>query len=110
MAQAVSRWPLIAEARVRGRSSSCGICGGQSGTGTSFSQCSSVSSVVTFHHCSILVYHRSISSEISLTKQHIIIPSVLVRGFISDLTLGRNRGNKEFSTTARFCCRFRRFG
>ena len=36
MAQAVSRQPLTAEARVRSRVSPCGICGGQSGTGTGF--------------------------------------------------------------------------
>jgi hypothetical protein len=29
LAQGVSSWPLTAEARVRGRVSSCGICGGQ---------------------------------------------------------------------------------
>jgi hypothetical protein len=34
VAQAVSRRPLTAEARVRSRVSPCGICGGQSGTGT----------------------------------------------------------------------------
>ena len=32
MAQALSRRPLTAEARVRSRVSPCGICGGQSGT------------------------------------------------------------------------------
>jgi hypothetical protein len=37
MAQAVSRRPLIAENRLRSRVSVCVICGGQSGTGTSFS-------------------------------------------------------------------------
>jgi hypothetical protein len=37
MAQAVSRQPLTAEARVRSRVSPCGICGGQCGTGTGFS-------------------------------------------------------------------------
>jgi hypothetical protein len=37
MAQAVSRRPLTAEARVRSRVSPCEICGGQSGTGTGFS-------------------------------------------------------------------------
>jgi hypothetical protein len=35
MAQAVIHRPLTVEARVRSRISPCGICGGQSGTGTS---------------------------------------------------------------------------
>ena len=38
MAEAISRRPLTAEARVRSRVSPCGICGGQSGTGTGFSR------------------------------------------------------------------------
>jgi hypothetical protein len=42
MAQAVSRRPLTAEARVRSRIIQCGICGGQSGTGTGFSLSTSV--------------------------------------------------------------------
>jgi hypothetical protein len=42
MTQVVSRRPLTAEARVRARVNSCGICGGQSGTGTGFSPSSSV--------------------------------------------------------------------
>jgi hypothetical protein len=37
MAQAVSRRPLTADARVRPRVNPCAICGGQSGTGTDFS-------------------------------------------------------------------------
>jgi hypothetical protein len=42
MAQAVSRQPLTADARVRALVNPCGICGGKSGTGTGFSQSSSV--------------------------------------------------------------------
>jgi hypothetical protein len=42
MAQAVSRRPLIAEARVRAQINLCGICGGQIDTGTGFSPSSSV--------------------------------------------------------------------
>jgi hypothetical protein len=42
MAQVVSHRPLTAEARVRARVNSCGICGGQSGTGTGLSPSSSV--------------------------------------------------------------------
>jgi hypothetical protein len=42
MAQAVSRRPLTAEARVRARVTPCGIWGKQSGTGTGFSSSSSV--------------------------------------------------------------------
>jgi hypothetical protein len=42
MAQAVSRRPLTAEARVRSRVSPCGICGVQSGNGTDFHPSTSV--------------------------------------------------------------------
>jgi hypothetical protein len=41
MDQVVSRRLLTAEARVRFRVNPCGICGGQSGTGTGFSPSSS---------------------------------------------------------------------
>jgi hypothetical protein len=42
MAQAVSRRPLTAETRLRSWVSPCGICGGQSGTGTGFFPSTSV--------------------------------------------------------------------
>jgi hypothetical protein len=42
MAQVVSSQPLTAEARVRARVNPCGLCGGQSGSGTGFSPSSSV--------------------------------------------------------------------
>jgi hypothetical protein len=45
MAQAVNRWSLTAEAWVRARFIPCGICGGQSGTGTGVSPSSSFSLV-----------------------------------------------------------------
>jgi hypothetical protein len=41
-AQAVSRRPLNTDARVRSRISLCGICGGQSCTGTGFSPSTSI--------------------------------------------------------------------
>jgi hypothetical protein len=58
MAQAVSRWPLTAETRVRARVDPCGIYGGQSGTGAGFSPSSSVSP------CQ---YHSTIAPYSSIT-------------------------------------------
>jgi hypothetical protein len=55
MAQAASRWPLTAEARLRAGSVNVGICGGQSGTWPDFSPLSFVfpcqyHSTVTLHN------------------------------------------------------------
>jgi hypothetical protein len=59
MVQAVSRWPLTAESRVRARVNACGICGGQSGIGTGFSLSSSV---FPCQYHSTVVLHIQISS------------------------------------------------
>jgi hypothetical protein len=48
MAQAVSRRPPTADFRVQSRVSPCGICVGQSGTGTGFSLS------ISFHRYSII--------------------------------------------------------
>jgi hypothetical protein len=57
MAQVVSRRPLTAEALVRALVNPCGICGGQSGTGTVFSPSSSF-----FFRVSISFHRRSLNS------------------------------------------------
>jgi hypothetical protein len=57
MAQVVSRRPLTAEAWVRARVNPCGICGGQSGTGTGFSQSSSVFPLSIYHSTVALQTH-----------------------------------------------------
>jgi hypothetical protein len=59
MAQAVSRQPLITEARVRAAIGPCGICGGQNGTGTGFSPSSSV---FPCQYYSTVALHIQISS------------------------------------------------
>jgi len=42
MVQAVSRWPVTAEVRIRSHSNSCEVNGGPSGTGTGFTPSTSV--------------------------------------------------------------------
>jgi hypothetical protein len=58
MAQVVSRRPLTAEAWVRARVNPCGICGGQSGTGTGFfSEFFGFPLSISFHRRSPNSYH-----------------------------------------------------
>jgi hypothetical protein len=57
MAQVISRRPLTAESRVRARVNPCGICGGQSGTGTGFPPSSSVFPLSIYHSTVALQTH-----------------------------------------------------
>jgi hypothetical protein len=56
MVQVISHWPLTAEAWVRVWVNPCGICGGQSGTGTGFSP-NSFPVNISFHRRSPNSYH-----------------------------------------------------
>jgi hypothetical protein len=70
MAQAVSRRPLTAEARVRSQFSPCGICSGQSGTGTGFSpEYFSFPLSISFHRCFITWKNEKIN-HLSLHLHH----------------------------------------
>jgi hypothetical protein len=79
MAQAISRRPLTAEARVRACVNPCEICGGKSGTGTGFSPSSSVfpcqyhSTIALHAHIIWGMNNMSASGSRSETKSHPII-------------------------------------
>jgi hypothetical protein len=84
MAQAVSRWPLTAEARVRTRVNPCGICGGQSGTGQVFSEyfvfpCKYHSTIAPYSSITAPWGVRSLWPRSTLSQ-----PRSSVRGFTSD--------------------------
>jgi hypothetical protein len=81
MAQAVSRWPLTAEARVLAWVDPCGICGGRSGTGAGFSPSSSV--LLCQYHSAIapfLSITAPMRCAIAPTEQRIITTWVLSQG------------------------------
>jgi hypothetical protein len=69
MAQAVSRRPLTAEARVQSRVSPCGICGAQSGTGTGFPTSTSVFPC-QFHSTGAPLHGRKEKLIIFITRSH----------------------------------------
>jgi hypothetical protein len=64
IAQVVSRRPLTAEARVRAPVNPCGICGGQSGTGTGFSPSS------TIFPCQYISFQGPSGSEAKLHERY----------------------------------------
>jgi hypothetical protein len=99
MAQAVSRRPLIAEARVRFCVSPRWICGGQSGTGTGLFPSLSVSPVIIFPPwISILMYclgdvaGRSSETVSSHRQEH---GSDLTLKTEYDLQVPENKGLRE---------------
>jgi hypothetical protein len=61
-AQAVRHRHLTAKARVRPQTSPWGICGGESGSGTGYSPCTSAFPTVSFHQCAIL-FHWSMLQQ-----------------------------------------------
>jgi hypothetical protein len=69
MAQAVSHRSLTAQARIRSRLSPCGICGGQSGTGTGFSPSTSVFPC-QFHSTGAPLLGKTKKSIIVITGLH----------------------------------------
>jgi hypothetical protein len=78
MAQAVSRLPLTAEIRVLGRVSPCGLSWlTKSHWDRIFSEFFGIPLSISNHHFSILICHSPMRCAIALTKQNIIIPSVL---------------------------------
>jgi hypothetical protein len=71
MVQAVSRRSLTAEARVQSRVSPCGICGGQSGTGTGFSpEYFGFPLSVSFYRCPITRKNKKKNLIIFITGLH----------------------------------------
>jgi hypothetical protein len=83
MAQAVSRWPLTAEARVCARVNPCWICGGKRGTGIDSSPSSSVFPVSIIPpglHAHMSSGGRTIGPLVAAVSRHSLTASKNVTG------------------------------
>jgi hypothetical protein len=89
MAQAVSCWPLTAEARFHAWVSPCGICGEQSGTGTGFSPssfiypCNYHSTMALHTRTSGRGMNNTIGLLVAAVQRHSLTPSTGTTSFIS---------------------------
>jgi hypothetical protein len=97
MAQAVNRWLLTVEARVRARVFPCGICGVQNGTGTDFSPSSSVFACqyylyITWGTVAAVQRHRLTPTTWTTWHCFIIISSSLVTVLFPGTSLPENNG------------------
>jgi hypothetical protein len=93
MAQAVSHWPLTQKARVRAL---VNPCFGQTGTGTGFTPTSLYPVPCILLHIHLSPPHEVCDSPDQAAHYHTL--GSKLGGFISDTTLGWNRGKTYYYT------------